>query len=448
METMESRFMLSTYTVTNTNDSGAGSLRQAILDANKTTAADTINFKIGSGSKTIAPKSKLPGVEQTATIDATTQPGFSGKPLIEISGAGAGSSDGLKLIGSGITVKGLIINRFKGSGIFVYNKGGAKITGNWIGVDSSGTGDAGNGAHGIIVQSPNNTIGGTTAAERNVISGNTKAGVFLYNGSAHHNKIQGNYCGTDYTGSKAIANHNGVQINGGADNLVGGTTAGARNVCSGNIHDGVLIVSYGSKNNTVQGNYLGTDATGTRAVGNGWYGVEISQPNNLVGGTAPGAGNVISANKMDGVALYTATGINNRVEGNYIGTDCTGTKDLGNVGAGVAITNDAKYNTVGGTSAAAANVISGNDLYGVGIYNHSTNNTIVGNKIGLCAKGYSLPNGKNAVSIWISTNNAIKNNKIVQGTGARTTILVSSGLTTSITGNNIYNQISVGLKVA
>src|SRR5437773_5112186 len=131
MESVESRVLLSTFAVTNTSDSGAGSLRQAILDANKTTAADTIKFAIGSGAKTIAPRSRLPGIEQPTVLDATTQPGFSGKPLIELNGSNAGTVDGLKLVGTGITVRGLIVNRFGGSGIFIYNKGGNKIAGNW-----------------------------------------------------------------------------------------------------------------------------------------------------------------------------------------------------------------------------------------------------------------------------------------------------------------------------
>src|SRR2546423_2326830 len=127
MESVESRVLLSTFTVTNTNDSGAGSLRQAILDANKTTTADTINFAIGSGAKTITPLSHLPGVEQPLTIDGTTQPGFAGKPIIEINGASAGSGAyGLKLIGSANVVKRPIINRLSGDRSVIYTHGGAK----------------------------------------------------------------------------------------------------------------------------------------------------------------------------------------------------------------------------------------------------------------------------------------------------------------------------------
>src|SRR5262245_11190971 len=191
MESVEGRFLFSTFTVINTNDSGAGSLRQAILDANKTTAADTIKFAIGSGAKTIYPKTMLPGISQPTTVDATTQPGFAGKPIIELNGSQGGNFDGLKLTGSGITVKGLIVNRFKGSGVFIYSKGGNKISGCWIGVDKTGSTGAGNTGHGIIVQAPNNTIGGTTAAERNVIAGSGAAGVFFYLAAGSNNKVQG-----------------------------------------------------------------------------------------------------------------------------------------------------------------------------------------------------------------------------------------------------------------
>src|SRR6185369_10235900 len=91
LEAMEGRVLMSTYTVTNANDTGSGSFRQAILDANNHGGADVINFKIGSGAKTITPKSKLPGLSGPTVVDATTQPGFSGKPLIELNGSSAGS---------------------------------------------------------------------------------------------------------------------------------------------------------------------------------------------------------------------------------------------------------------------------------------------------------------------------------------------------------------------
>ena len=444
MEAIEGRTMLSTYTVTNTNDAGAGSLRQAILDANKHLGTDTINFKIGSGLKTISPKSGLPSLSQPTLVDATTQGGYAGKPLIEINGTYAGTAEGLRLTGGASTVKGLIINRFAKSGIFIYGKGGNKIVGNYIGTNASGTMALPNKAHGIFAQTDNNVIGGTTAGERNVISGNVKAGVFFYLNSAHHNKVTGNYIGTDVTGTKKIGNQNGVHVNSGQYNTIGGLTAGERNVLSGNVHDGVLINSSGARWNQIRGNYIGTNAAGTAKLGNGWYGVEISQGDNVVGGTVAGARNVISGSGYAGIALYLTTGANNRVEGNYIGTDYTGTKDLGNTGAGVDITNGGKNNIIGGTTTAARNIIAGNDRCGVGIYNTSIGNKVIGNYIGITPSGYALPNAKNGVLINNgSYNNVVSSNRIAH-VSAYKAIQISSGSSSQAGSNTLYGSVTLG----
>jgi titin len=342
----------------------------------------------------------------------------------------------------------MIVNRFGNSGVFIYSKGGNKIINCYIGTNASGTAALPNKAHGIFCQTDNNTIGGTTTAERNLISGNAKAGVFFYLNSAHHNKVLGNYMGTDVTGTKAIANQNGVHVNAGQYNTIGGTTAGARNVLSGNIHDGVLINSGNAKGNVIQGNYMGTNAAGTAKLGNGWYGVEISQPENVVGGTAVGARNVISANGYAGVVMYLLTGHNNRVEGNYIGTDYTGTKDLGNVGAGVDMTNGAKNNIVGGTTTAARNIISGNDRIGVGIYNGSNGNQVLGNYIGICANGCALLNAKNGVLINNgSSGNVVKSNRIAWIGGHYAAVQISSGATSQSSSNTLYSTLTNGLKL-
>jgi hypothetical protein len=445
-EAMESRTLMSTYMVTSTGDSGAGTLRQAILSANSSAGADTIKFAIGSGAKTISPISKLPALTGPTVVDATTQPGFAGKPLIELNGTNAGSTaDGLKLTGGASTVKGFIINRFSGSGIFIYSKGGNRIVGNYIGTDKTGGLAQGNKAHGILVQSSGNTIGGTASADRNVIAGSLKAGVFVYTSAASANTILGNYIGTDVTGTKKLANNNGVQINGGANNTVGGTAAGSRNLLSGNTRDGILIVSTGSSSNKVQGNYIGTNAAGTGRLGNGWYGVEISQPNNVVGGTTSSARNVISANGMAGVVFYLTTGTGNRVEGNYIGTDFTGTKDLGNVGCGVDATNGASRNTVGGSTTASRNVIAGNDMSGVGIYNGSSYITVQNNYLGIGSTGMALPNSKHGVMVVSSSNNTVKDNKIAVLNTFNAVQL--SGGSASQSGNTLFAKATLGLRV-
>src|SRR6185295_15627198 len=154
------------FVVTNTNNSGAGSLRQAILDANGSAGADTITFSIGSGFQSIALTSALPGITEAVDIDAGTQPGFSGSPLIELNGLSAGSTAGLTINASNCHVKGLIINRFGGAGILIGAGSGTVVEGNYIGTNASGSAASSNTGDGIFILggANNNTVGGTTAA--------------------------------------------------------------------------------------------------------------------------------------------------------------------------------------------------------------------------------------------------------------------------------------------
>ena len=234
-----------TMTVINTNDSGAGSLRQAILDANGTVGADTINFSIGSGAQHIIPASALPPITQPLNIDGTSQPGFTGAPLIELSGDGAGAgARGLYITGAATTstVRGLIINHFSAQGIFI-DTSSVVIAGNYIGTAASGMSAAGtgNGGDGIGIFSGTsaasangNTIGGVNPADRNVISGNALNGIGMtaqVGGSTSSNHIVGNLIGTNAAGTAALANGgDGVLINH-ADG--GGPATAAGNVIGG-----------------------------------------------------------------------------------------------------------------------------------------------------------------------------------------------------------------------
>jgi hypothetical protein len=190
-----------TSTVINTNDSGAGSLRQAILDANATPGADVINFNIpGSGVQTIAPTTKLPQITEAVTINGYTQPGASPNTKavgsdavlkIELSGASASGADGLFITASNSTVKGLVINRWGNAGVHISGSGatGNKVVGNYLGTDASGTQKLGNFVFGVyIYDAPNNTVGGTTTAERNVISRN-EYGVYIEDNGATGNRV-------------------------------------------------------------------------------------------------------------------------------------------------------------------------------------------------------------------------------------------------------------------
>jgi parallel beta-helix repeat protein len=376
-----------TFTVINTKDSGAGTLRQAMFDANITPGADVINFNIaGTGVKTITPTTALPKITEAVTINGYSQPGAhpNTKAIgsdavlkIELSGDSAGAVDGLWITASNSTVKGLAINRwYRGIRIEGSASTGNRVVGNYLGTDASGTQDLGNTAAGVYLAGPDNVVGGATAGERNVISGNESVGVHVAYSSG--NRIVGNYVGTDATGTKDLGNYDqGVYISSAPNSTVGGTTAGARNVISGNDDAGVLV--FGSAGNKVMGNYVGTDATGTKDLGNADVGVNVTRASSTIGGVTAGERNVISGNDIDGVYLVDASG--NKVTGNYIGTDKNGTAPLGNTEDGVHISN-APDNVVGGTTAGERNLISGNHGVGVDIEGASaTGNRILSNSI-------------------------------------------------------------------
>ena len=392
----------STFTVTNTNDSGAGSLRQAIRDANATTAADTIAFNIPTtttnGVATISPDTALPPITNPVTIDGYSQPGAEPKGdgndadlKIELSGQNAGSgAAGLQIAAANSTVKGLVVNRWGQMGISIGNSDatGNKVVGNYVGTDASGTQDLGNSFDGVVIyDAPNNTIGGATAGERNIISGNNGNGVYIVGDTATGNKVVCNYVGTDASGTQDLCNYNdGVVISnllaGGApNNTIGGTTAGERNVISGNDGSGVYIAGANTTGNKVVGNYVGTDASGIQDLGNSFDGVFIyGAPNNTIGGATAGERNVISGNESRGINITGNTATGNKVVGNYVGTDASGTQDLGNSDRGVFI-YDAPNNTIGGATAGERNVISGNDGDGVQIFSGSTGTRVLSNSI-------------------------------------------------------------------
>jgi len=491
----------SAFCVTNTNDSGAGSLRQAVLDSNLNPGVDNICFNIGGGGvQTITPLSPLPTITDAVVIDGTTQPGFAGNPIIELNGSSAGTNvSGLNISVGNCTVRGLVINRFNGNGIFMQPGGSNIIECNFIGTDVAGNADLGNRDHGVSIFSPstgntiggtavqarnvisgnnlngvaiaasanfvqgnfigtnaagtgalgnsapgvalgpapgitnvnNNIIGGTTAGARNLISGGLSRGVAIFNGSGiTGNLAQGNFIGTDVSGTAGLGNAGeGVFIQDAPNNTIGGTAVDTRNVISGN-NFGISIVTSGATGNQVLGNYVGTDVTGTAVLGNTLDGVLIGDaPNNTIGGIAAGARNIISGNRH-GINIFPSGATGNQVLGNYIGTDVTGTVDLGNSLEGVII--GTSNNTIGGTAAGARNVISGNNQFGIGIFNSgATGNQVLGNFIGTDATGTAdLGNTLDGLAIGDAANNTIG------GTAA--------GARNVISGNNSYGISLVG----
>ncbi|WP_235116465.1 putative Ig domain-containing protein [Desmonostoc muscorum] len=401
--------------VTNTNDSGVGSLRGAIDAANSNPGTDTIIFNIATsdpgyntstGTYTINLLSALPTITDAIILDGTSQAGFAGSPIIELNGANAGNVMGLVIEADNSTIKGLVINRFEqGFGIFLLGNGNNTIQGNFIGTDVTGTLGLGN-AVGIYSLSSNNIIGGITAAARNLISGNNNggngSGIFI--GNSQENQILGNYIGTDITGTSALGNGYGISIyDASTGNIIGGTVPGARNIISGN-QLGVYIQEGGK--NQILGNYIGTDVTGTLALGNN-NGIRVNDsPNNIIGGLTASERNVISSNVV-GVYVINANSTNNQIVGNYIGTDTTGTVALANsdgVDISSAPSNNVRNNVISGNSigvtiagsTATGNQIQGNwigtandgvsplgnQFFGVGLQSSASNNTIGGTGTG------------------------------------------------------------------
>ena len=387
------RALLNTFVVTNTNNSGAGSLRQAILDANALGGTDTISFNIsGTGVHTINLASALPAITGTVILDATTDDSFaanSSRPAIILDGNNAFTGDGLVLTATagGSTIRGLVIRDFSGDGIEI--QAGSEnntIAGNYLGRltaagADAGAGEANTGA-GIPVLGNSNIIGGTTAADRNVISGNDSHGIHL--DSAGDVQILGNYIGTNAAGTAALGNGwQGIYVdNGSQRTVIGGAAAGARNVISGNV-TGIQFLG-GSTDGVVRGNYIGTNAAGTAAIANTAHGIVLSGVTGTrIGGPAAGEGNLISGNFYDAVYIGGATATGNTVQGNLLGTDAGGTASIPNYGAGtVRLDGGAHGNLIGGTAAGEGNVIANGTDRGVALSaSAGADNAILGNAI-------------------------------------------------------------------
>ncbi|MEO8434725.1 MAG: CSLREA domain-containing protein [Pyrinomonadaceae bacterium] len=379
-------------------------LREAINAANANAGADTINFSIGNGVQTIIPLTPLPTVTDSVTIDGTTQPGFGSTPIIELSGSGVSNGTfALLITGGNTTVRGLVINRFDGNpgpAIRFQTNGGNIVEGNFIGTDVTGTLAFGNGK-GVFIDGPsNNRIGGTTAAARNLISGNGR-GIetaaptgFTTTG----NLVQGNFIGTDVAGTADLGNSgNGVQLfRAAAATTIGGTVAGAGNIISGNDNSGIGFDA--TSGVLVQGNFIGTDLTGAVDLGNSQMGVQLpaGNPSNTVGGTTAAARNVVSGNNIFGFQIRSAGTENNLVQGNFIGTNSLGTAAIPNTLDGVSI--ESSNNTIGG-AAEAGNIISGNGRDGISIFTNS-GITVRNNFIGTAANGTTcLGNGRDGIFV-------------------------------------------------
>jgi hypothetical protein len=313
-----------TFVVKTTADSGADSLRQAIIDANALAGADTITFAIPTaGVPQIAPATNLPAISTTIVLDGTTQ---SPAGRVELSGT---TTVWLSLTGNGSTVRGLVIHGFTSSAINVAGSGGHVVEGNYIGTDVAGTSGASAGATGVDITSSGNRVGGFTADTGNLISGNA-TGINIHGAGAASNEIVGNWIGTDATGKAALPNSGiGIVAFVAGANTIGGTASGAGNVIAGNGSDGVALSA--SDDFVVKSNNIGIGADGATPVPNGRHGVRVlnTSMHTTIGADGP---NHIAHNVGTGVIVASNAGARNLVSRNSIHDNGSLGIDIGSVG--------------------------------------------------------------------------------------------------------------------
>ncbi len=510
----------STADTTVAND-GECTLREAIINANNDTdstsgdcaagsGADNINFNLTGAADfinstqdgyTIPLDTPLPAIQEQVTIDGFSQansvPNSTNSPqpfnavlLVEIDGSNTAINTGSCLVvqqSDGTIIRGLVINNCANHGIEVQKSNNVTIQGNYIGTNPQGTVGEGVGrgyvagpiANGILAVASNHLkVGGTAAAERNIIADSQTNDIWWHNEADDANPsgdnilqgnyvglgsdgttplpagyalgvgnavlignsqndlvggtdsgainviassseygvgtrdavtglaIQGNYIGTDYTGSATVTHaygtghpyagiHIGVVSNAGftdpPHNIdIGGLNSSARNVISGNTRTSGftpgVVINDDAYDVRVRGNYIGTNAAGTASVPN-QIGVSFdtfgghATYDNIVGGTDSGAGNVISGNIYNGVVFSGEDTYDNLLQGNLIGTAADGVSDLGNDEEGVRVQNDAVHNIIGGTASGAGNTIAFNGSNGVNVVNDGSSASVISNSI-------------------------------------------------------------------
>ncbi len=417
--TLVVNFANSGAVVSNTLDSGPGSLRQAILDANLHTndvgIADKIRFEIpGAGPHTIALTSALPAILEAVDIDGGTQPGTGDTPTVAIDGTAlAGTSDGFRILANETAIRKINIRNFPNDGIEV-QANGVLLQENTIGTDFGGLVGFGNANFGVRIQdgSDNQLLG-------NVISGNGLSGVLIVGNSADNNTLTDNVIGAGFGGLIALPNgSNGISI------IDGDTNSIDSNLISGNALSGVVFSS-GASSNTLTGNKIGTTLSGNAALPNGGDGVIVQTSGNQIGGVLPALRNLISGNGRTGLTISGVGATNNIVEGNFIGTNTSGSASVPNNGNGIRVLNAANNRIGSATDASGRNVISGNGASGIVFSQSGTaGSLVVGNFVGTTSDGLSaLGNTGHGVLI----NSGATNVQIGGSTGLERNVISANG---------------------
>ena len=480
--------------IVNTNESGQGSFRQFVINSNelantnldqednplggvafeKPLGWETSIFRIdGIGPHLITTPSTYPVITDDRThVSGYTQEGSQEGSIasrtinVELTSTTT-TNDGLIIDADHITISGFSINDFRSGIVGRPSHTATHIWGNYIGTRTDGITGRGNSSNGITLDLHSDSFIGTNGDgnndinEGNLVSDNNQ-GIQIRN--ANNNLIAGNIIGLDKFGSTPLGNtFNGLRIRDALGrNVVGfnGATSSVpsdvyRNVISSNGNDGVRLID--SDDQIISNNYLGTDISGTLALGNTNFGIQLqgSSSDNIIGTDADGNSDVLERNIISdngsGIRLQVGgTGSNNMIAGNYIGTDVSGNSDLGNLVNGVDISGGFSNNIIGTNAdnvndAAEANVISGNGADGIRLFD-SNNNHIAGNYIGVGQDGLTaIGNGGRGIFITGSASSNIigysptqvNNDELIVGNFVKNNGDTGIGLTASATENRI-----------
>jgi hypothetical protein len=360
----------------------------------------------------------LPNQAGGILINATASNNVIG-PSNVVSGNSGNSADGLQInAASGNTVKG-----------------------NLIGTDLAGVTAIPNQAFGINIAngSSANVIGGALAADRNVISGNTSAGIRVNGAATSENLIVGNYCGVDMAGLNTVPNNIGILLNNGTNlNIIG-----PNNVLAGNTLDGIQLNN--ANDNTIKGNLIGTDSTGVVAVPNQRHGINLTAnaSGNTIGGSGASDGNVVSGNQRTGIQINGSGSTTNSVIGNLCGTNRSGMAPLPNVEQGIIVNDGASQNAIG-----PRNILSGNQQNGIRITGSTTSsNSVLGNLIGTNQVGTSaIPNGEQGISVdFGSSHNVIGPDNVASGNQGSGIRISGSGTSSNTVLGNLIGTNQSGI---
>ncbi|MBN2414682.1 right-handed parallel beta-helix repeat-containing protein [bacterium] len=446
--------------VTTTADTGAGSLRMAILFAGENVGPDTIRFKIPAadpgfsetaGTWTIALNDPLVMDQPGTYIDGMSQANWYGPgtnpdgPAIYIVPGTDNPYCAFQVDANRSTIARLAISYFESVQIRIESDSNS-VQGCYLCCGATGSESPGIGTGIWILGGHCNTIGGDAAESGNVISGmaGDRDGIQVYNQAAH-TIISHNIIGLNAAGDEILGGYAGVSISGRCLNSV----IGPGNVIGGLQASGIMVYDVTSSHTNIFGNLIGTDLTGTQSRGNGVSGITISGESSLItiGGVSAAERNIISGNRDHGILLSGGDVDSVTITGNYIGTAADGISAVPNGCDGIHLFH-ANHNSIGGVDEQAGNLICGNTCNGIVMYEPGAGyNSIAGNSIGVAADAAPLPNGGNGILLYGGAhNNRIgPGNTIANNSGAGVRITDTESVANTVTRNSIWANSEDGI---